>query len=473
MPYVNLASWKPGGVVSLEPNAWVALRAQNNVCVVAGPGAGKTEFLAQRATYLLETGLCPAPLQILAISFKTDAADNLAARVKQRCQAALARRFVSLTFDAFTKSLVDRFYYAIPEYWRPTLPYEVSFPARRDVDNFLDRMRIVAPSKEWQAEIAGLRTVDFEPKTIGSLRLSAGKPEPKSGHKFAVVQWWAEHLRGKNRPSHLSFVMLNRLAELLVRTNPEVARAVRATYRFLFVDEFQDTTYAQYDFLQSVFSTPKTTLTAVGDNKQRIMVWAGARPDIFERFKEDFKAQEIPLLFNFRSSPGLVHIQQVVAAAIEAGTPQVTSQAVSQIEGDVAQVWKFDLLKRESLNIAQWLNDDMRKRGMVPRDYGLLVRQTADRFEQQLSEAFALYGLRLRNESKQLGQTSLQDLLGERFTAVAIALMRLAASKRAQILGRSRLTQWIGSERLIQRTGKNRTASRLNLLHSSDRCEKN
>jgi superfamily I DNA/RNA helicase len=430
MTLVNPASWTPRGVTSLEPNAWKALRAEENVCVIAGPGAGKTEFLAQRATYLLETWLCPSPNKILAISFKTDAAENLAARVKQRCAPALAHRFVSLTFDAFTKSLVDRFVYALPEHWRPQLPYDVVFPARRDIEVFLDRTRLSAQTGEWQAEIASLQAGTFEPKTVGSTRLPARPPDPKSGSAFAVVRWWQEHLRRRNGPSHLSFVMLNRLAELLVRTNQEVARALRTTYRFVFVDEFQDTTYAQYDFLLSVLSGPKITLTTVGDNKQRIMVWAGARPDIFLRFKEDFHAQEIPLLFNFRSSPGLVRIQQIVAAAIEAGTPQVISQAAGHIEGDVAQVWRFESMQQEAAIIAQWLTADMARRKTGPRDYCLLVRQTADRFEKQLSQAFAQQGLHLRNESKQIGRTTLQDLLGERFSSVCIALLRLAVTKR-------------------------------------------
>src|ERR1700675_482464 len=106
--------WRPRGIEDLEPQAWRALRQAGWPGVVAGPGAGKTEFLAQRAVYLLETALCPPPYRVLAISFKSDAADNLAARVRQRCPPALAGRFVSLTFDAFTKSLVDRFTTAIP-----------------------------------------------------------------------------------------------------------------------------------------------------------------------------------------------------------------------------------------------------------------------------------------------------------------------------------------------------------------------
>src|SRR3546814_19666322 len=64
------------------------------------------------------------------------------------------------------------------------------------------------------------------------------------------------------------------LAELLLRANPHIRRALRATYPFVFVDEFQDTTYAQYDFLLSAFADGQTTVTAVGDDKQRIMAWA-------------------------------------------------------------------------------------------------------------------------------------------------------------------------------------------------------
>ena len=104
MPLIKPDQWKPVGITDLEPAAWQALRHTSSAYVVAGPGAGKTEFLAQRATYLLQTGLCPPPARILAISFKTDAADNLTKRVRERCNPELASRFSSMTFDAFTCS---------------------------------------------------------------------------------------------------------------------------------------------------------------------------------------------------------------------------------------------------------------------------------------------------------------------------------------------------------------------------------
>jgi superfamily I DNA/RNA helicase len=429
MAAVNESDWRPRGIEDLEPNAWEAIRRTGNTCVVAGPGAGKTEFLAQRATYLLETGLCRRPYRILAISFKTDAAENLARRVRERCSPENADRFVSLTFDAFTKGLVDRFHSAIPPAWRPTKPYEITFPHRREVDDFLTRTRFSAP-RNWQAQVVELSPTDFESRVVGSTRLEEEPQPPTSGIELAIQHWWKENLQQQGG-SHLTFIMLNRLAELLLRANTQIARALRTTYRFVFIDEFQDTTYAQYDFVLSALRDPKITVTAVGDDKQRIMAWAGARTDSFIRFESDFQAKRIPLLFNFRSSPDLVRIQHVVAQALDATTVPTIAQAKRKIDGDVAQVWNCPTEEREGEQIAKWLAADISTRGTAPRDYAILVRQTADRFEEQLTEPLALSNLRVRNESRVLGRTTLQDLLVEEFTFMAIAILRLGVIRRS------------------------------------------
>jgi superfamily I DNA/RNA helicase len=114
---IKIEEWQLADGLVLEPNALKAVKEQkNNVALTAGPGAGKTELLAQRADFLLRTGLCPYPQRILAISFKVDASRNLKDRVRRRCGPRLASRFDSNTFHAFSKRLIDRF--------RPDLPDE-------------------------------------------------------------------------------------------------------------------------------------------------------------------------------------------------------------------------------------------------------------------------------------------------------------------------------------------------------------
>ena len=131
--------WAPSGIGSLEPNAMTAVRATGNTLVTAGPGAGKTELLGQRGVFLLQTGACPYPRRLLAISFKRDAARNLRERFQRRCSGEQSSRLDSMTFDAFAKLLLDRFWRALPDPWRISNPYRVSRPFSRNEWNDFQR----------------------------------------------------------------------------------------------------------------------------------------------------------------------------------------------------------------------------------------------------------------------------------------------------------------------------------------------
>lgn len=107
---IAVDAWMPADGLTLEPNALRAVKEQVQcLALTAGPGAGKTEMLAQRADFLLRTGTCHYPKRILAISFKVDASKNLKERVQHRCGYDLASRFESYTFHAFAKRIIDRF----------------------------------------------------------------------------------------------------------------------------------------------------------------------------------------------------------------------------------------------------------------------------------------------------------------------------------------------------------------------------
>ena len=429
MQRVEPASWCPVGLDDLEPVAWSALRHERSSSVVAGPGAGKTEFLAQRAAYLLQTGICAEPQNILAISFKREAALNLDARVRARCGPEHAARFVSQTFDSFTKGIVDRFWRALPERWRPRPPYEVVSFKTYEVERFLEKTRREAPL-HFRADLNRLSGTSFEAHCVGSLRLPVQRRAFQSGVEYAIQRWWKTRLE-QNGGSRLTFVLINRLAELVLRANPNISRALQLTYPFVFVDEFQDTTYGQYDFLTSVFQHAGVVVTAVGDDKQRIMGWAGAKPACFSSFDSDFAAQRFTLRMNYRSSPALVQIQHVIAQALDANTEPTVSRAAPALSQDVAQTWVIESQEVESRQLARWMAADMAARGTKPRDYAIIVRQKPDQFEVPLTEELRVCGIGLRNESKQIGRTTLQDLLAEELTSLALALLELATKRQA------------------------------------------
>ncbi|MGN6955432.1 UvrD-helicase domain-containing protein, partial [Neisseria sp. P0015.S004] len=75
---ISSEQWLPADGLTLEPNAMKAAKEQEKcLALTAGPGAGKTEMLAQRADFLFRTGTCRYPKRILAIYFKVDASTNL------------------------------------------------------------------------------------------------------------------------------------------------------------------------------------------------------------------------------------------------------------------------------------------------------------------------------------------------------------------------------------------------------------
>jgi len=426
---VRIEDWGPIGVEELEANALDVVRSTNHRSVIAGPGAGKTELLAQRAAYLLQTGVSPAPERILAISFKRDAATNLAVRVRKRCHRDHSGRFDSFTFDAFAKSLVDRFGQTLPERWRPRPGYEIMTTNNELYRGFLQELGAPPPMVGSRADIEALMVKEFERTHL------LGQPLPLNGWdastpaQWAVDQFWHSSLH-KGELSHLSFPMIGRLAELLLRVNPLAKMALTLTYSHLFMDEFQDTTQIQYDLVRTIFLNSNTIITAVGDNKQQIMRWALAMEAPFDAFESEFGVNRTPLFNNYRASPDLVQIQHVLAQALDARAVKPISKTMGTISGESCAIWDFASPKMEAARIAWFVRAQIEEHELTPRDFGLLVRQKAADYADVLAPAFAKCGLRLRNEAARVGSMILQELLSEEVSEFLVRVLRVAMTDR-------------------------------------------
>jgi len=422
--------WRPIGVDELEANAILVVRSTDNRSVIAGPGAGKTELLAQRAAYLLQTGAAPAPRRILAISFKRDAAANLAARVRKRCFREHAGRFDSLTFDAFAKGLVDRFGQALPERWRPRPDYEIMQTSYTLFREFLQELDVPPPFVGTDADIRAIRVDTFERRRlVGAPLPIEGWPAPTPA-QWAADRFWQSSLHDGTK-TFLSFPMIGRLAELLLRLNPMAREALRLTYSHLFMDEFQDTTQVQYDLVRTIFLGSETVITAVGDNKQQIMRWAMAMDDPFTVFEAEFGTIRTPLYNNYRSSPDLVRIQHVLAQALDNRAVEPVSKTTATISGDSCAIWDFSTPEVEATHLAAFVKASMTAYGLGPREFVLLVRQKASDYAVLLGPAFRAEGIQLRNEAGVVGSVMLQELLAEEVSALLVCLLRLAMTPRA------------------------------------------
>lgn len=325
---IAASAWMPADGLILEPNALLAVRlATQSTAMTAGPGAGKTEMLAQRADFLLRTGACRYPQRILSIAFKKDAARNLKDRVRRRCGADLAARLDSHTFHAFAGRLIDRF--------RPVL--------------------------------VGMDALDAD-YTIGKKRI---------------------------HNKQITFDDMVPLAITIIRTSEIARNAVRQTYSHVFLDEFQDCTGAQYGLITEAFLGAGIPITAVGDYKQRIMVWAGALDGIFETFTKDFNAQPLNLYQNFRALPLLRRMQNAMVKVLDPKAAAPDKDLAG--EGGEVSVMRFADADEEATAIAdlieKWIGQ-----GLDPSQIAVLIAKQPELYAQPLIAELEQRSIPFRND---------------------------------------------------------------------------
>lgn len=409
---VQKEKWIPVDGMILEKNALEVVKSNNNMLVVAGPGAGKSELLAQRACYLLQTDECTEPRRILAVSFKKDSAVNIKERVTKRCGSELASRFDSMTFDAFAKLLVDQFLNAIPSEYRPLRNYEVIDD--KDLIELLRKNEIF----NYQYNYQYMKEID---KLMSEKLPFRDEDNVKKLWKYIANN-------DEIQKCYLTFKMINRLAEYLIRSNPLIKKILNMTYSHIFLDEYQDTTSLQYDLLKTCFYGETTVITAVGDDKQRIMVWAGALRDAFERFIRDFNANDTMLIMNHRSAPRLLKIQKTIYSEFfykDIGVALGIENNPKWNEDDgESYLHLFNNDEEEAKVIALEIYNLIQK-GYVHRDICILVKQTPDIYCKKIIEFLKEYEILARNE------VIYQDILKEDLVLMLNNFIKILINKKS------------------------------------------
>ena len=408
MNKIQTQNWQPADGMILEPNALRIATSTHNNLVVAGPGAGKTELLAQKASFLLQTNTCRFPYKILAISFKRDAAYNLKERVRLRCGDELSRRFDSLTFDSFAKQILDRFKQALPNDYKINGEYDIFLGD----DFILDYYK--------SEDINYFNTVDNN--KILELHFAQLPHSLTSNADQIRKNVWNKMLSASQ--AKLSFKMIMRLAEYIINSNPKIKYYLQKTYHYVFLDEFQDTTEAQYDLFKSCFLGSKSLFTAVGDDKQRIMLWAGAQHSIFDDFIMDTNAVRIPLVMNFRCAPRLVTLLNYLTENLLGKTDSaIPSSKWKPDQGDCS-IWVFnnpiDEMHELFSEVFKWVTVD----GINPREICILVKQQLSQYAGNLIEYFNQNGLRTRDENK------FQDILTDDLSIFIVNMLYIIFDKR-------------------------------------------
>ena len=403
---VKSDDWFPKGVIKLEDAALEVVKDVTNCLVIAGPGAGKTELLAQNLDYLFSTNKCISPKKILALSFKTDAAANLKDRVKKRYGDEYASRFTSLTYSAFEKRILDQFRDVLPEDIRPSRDYLIE-----DWDTIKELLSING------INVNGWRMSDIR-NFVENIILNDGNT-----HKLKK-----DLLKGTqdNKPV-LLYRQITKLTTQIIATNEYICKALQMTYDFVFLDEFQDTTHAQYNLLKTCFLGSSCKLTAVGDNKQAIMRWAGAKPDIFPDYIRDFNSNEYQLLMNHRSVPKLVEFQKEVYQILNSNHSSIQINNYPEFQEGEITLFEFE---NESLE-AELIANDIESKiqgGIRPSEICILAKQKVDDYSSKLITTLSSKGIKARIENEY------QELLKDPTCNLLLDLISCSQGKRDPLI---------------------------------------
>jgi DNA helicase II / ATP-dependent DNA helicase PcrA len=285
--------------------------------IIAGAGTGKTRVITQRIRWLVEKEHARST-EILALTFTQKAAQEMEERVDVAMPYGYEPMQIS-TFHSFCDSILkqEAIYIGLdPNYTLMSQAQEYVFFRSKLFDLSLDRFRPHGnPTKfigDMLSHFSRLQDEDVSPDDYDDFikrTRSITKEERLDLKELAKV--FREYSELKEKESVLSFADLVPLALRLFRERESVLKRYRKQYRYILVDEFQDTNYAQNE-LVALLAGENGNITVVGDDDQSIYKFRGAAISNILDFKKTFPGYtKVVLTKNYRSD------QEILDAAYE------------------------------------------------------------------------------------------------------------------------------------------------------------
>ncbi len=339
------------------------LQTDGAVLVLAGAGSGKTRVLTTRIAYLVQEKRVP-PEAILAITFTNKAANEMKERLGSLID--VSRAWVC-TIHSMCVRIIRQF------------ASEVGVSSNFSIYSETERNNIVKKSfaecgfddekllKNVKYHIGNAKMLGMEPDRYAEEY--AGDPQIDQIYK--AYSRYQKHLKENNA---LDFDdLLNEVRNLLKR-NEEVREYLGGKFRYILVDEFQDTNAVQYEIVKSLASV-HGNLFAVGDDDQSIYGWRGAKIENILHFEKDFKGAKVfKLERNYRSTKHILDLANTVIKN-NVGRKDKTLWTEND-EGAHAKVYEAEEESGEARYIAQTMAGLIRQ-GYSFKDFAVLMRINA------------------------------------------------------------------------------------------------
>jgi DNA helicase-2/ATP-dependent DNA helicase PcrA len=282
------------------------LHTEGPVLIVAGAGSGKTRALTHRIAYLIrEKGV--SPYAVLAITFTNKAAREMADRVEALVGERVARGMWISTFHSACARILRR------EHVHLGLPSAFSIYDEGDTERLLAQV---------------LRDLDVDPRRYPPRGVAAAigraKDRVLSAEGFAglasgpyeetVARAYLAYEERKRAAGALDFDDLIAETVRLFRSHPEILEHYQERFRYILVDEYQDTNRAQYE-LVNLLAAKHRNVCVVGDADQGVYSWRGATIQNLLDFERDYPDATVLLMEqNYRSTENILAVANALIA---------------------------------------------------------------------------------------------------------------------------------------------------------------
>ncbi len=375
-----------------ESQRQAVLYCEGPSLVVAGAGSGKTRVLTYKIAYLLEQGL--EPWSILALTFTNKAAREMKERISRQVGAERARYLWMGTFHSIFSRILRM------------ESSHIGFPSSFTIyDSSDSRSLIKAIIKEMQLDDKAYRPADIQNRiSMAKNRLISPQEYEKDSRSFEQDQRdnipffreiFMRYYDRCRQAGAMDFDDLLYYTHELFAAHPEVLARYQQQFRYILVDEYQDTNYAQHRIVLQLAKGGKP-VCVVGDDAQSIYSFRGAKIDNILQFSKLFPDTKVfKLEQNYRST------QTIVSAAnslIAKNREQIRKEVFSKnAKGELIEIYQAYSDVEEGAIIANKLSDLHRMQDSEYGEFAILYRTNAQSriFEEALrkrSIPYRIYG---------------------------------------------------------------------------------
>lgn len=357
------------GYDELNPMQQKAVKQKDGaVLILAGAGSGKTGALTVRIADMLEHGI--SPYNILAITFTNKAAKEMRERVDKLAGPSAEHVWIS-TFHSTCVQILRREIEKL-DYSRDFSIYDADDQEKVMKEVFKElNLSITDKTYTVRGAVSAISHLKEEMISWEDYAKEVDKADMRAYKTSRVYELYQKRLRRNNA---LDFDDLIYKTVLLFRTNPDVLNVYQERFKYIMVDEYQDTNTSQYELVR-LLAGKYGNLCVVGDDDQSIYGWRGANIRNILDFEKDFpNAVVIKLEQNYRSTKNILTAANEVIKHNSARKDKTLW--TENDTGSIIHVFRADNDIEEAVFVTEIINKNALK-GKKYKDFAVLYRTNA------------------------------------------------------------------------------------------------